>query len=504
MLNFLEVNKVGSLQIVVTLLLLASAQSQAGGIVEPSAALLNLEKQDTFQNELYELSKSNRSELSEFVAKFGKHDLLTPEQEVALGQKVARYLKMRETISLHAMDLTEFRKFLSSINLTHSEVNRRIRNATKELQIPAADKAPSKSEQVQLKKKSQNKKKSSITREEKLAILDAYQAELIERHRYSPSIKWFHELLLVAEKVEGQSSPRRYFSGSKLMKFSKLPPDLFHRRLHSAQSELAEILSLQDELSVDKQILNGKKAMDMMIHSNIRLVINIAKKYDLVTTMKLIDRIQEGIIGLKRAVEKFDVTMGFRFSTYATHWIKQSIQRALTRYSRDIRLPTHIVETLIAITHFTREYKTTYDSFPEIHEISEGTGRTQDQIRKALDAKHSVDSLNRRVKRENGTPSNELIDYLPDRKSELNYNEMADAASIVYGYLGRINERQRLVLSLRYGLIEHLGRPAGTEWTLAEIGKVMYRTPERIRLIEAEAFAKIQRYIKAEEQEDGE
>ncbi|MDQ6773668.1 MAG: RNA polymerase sigma factor RpoD [Candidatus Dormibacteraeota bacterium] len=255
-------------------------------------------------------------------------------------------------------------------------------------------------------------------------------------------------------------------------------------RMYLKEIGRVSLLTAADEVDLAKAIEAGSfEAKQRLTEANLRLVVSIAKKY-IGRGMSFLDLIQEGNMGLIRAVEKFDYQKGFKFSTYATWWIRQAITRAIADQARTIRIPVHMVETINKLVRVSRRLLQELGREPSDDEIAEEMGITPDKVREIVKVAQDPVSLETPIGEEEDS---HLGDFVEDKEAI----SPSDAASLtmlhneVEDILDTLTPRERRVLQLRFGLID------GHQRTLEEVGKRFGVTRERIRQIEAKALRKL-------------
>ena len=281
------------------------------------------------------------------------------------------------------------------------------------------------------------------------------------------------ELSAISENSDGESSSVDGFSTTD-------DPV----RIYLKEIGRVPLLSNEEEVDIAEKIINGDEAATQrLVEANLRLVVSIAKRY-LGRGMQFLDLIQEGNLGLMKAVEKFDHTKGFKFSTYATWWIRQAITRAIADQARTIRIPVHMGETINKIKKASSQLLHENGHEPTIDEIAEYLGTTPEKIKEAIRAAQEPVSLETPIGEEEDS---HLGDFIPD-ESALTPQDAASQVMLkeqLNSVLATLTPREEKVIRLRFGLDD--GRPR----TLEEVGEEFDVTRERIRQIEAKALRKL-------------
>ena len=261
-------------------------------------------------------------------------------------------------------------------------------------------------------------------------------------------------------------------------------------RLYLREIGKIPLLNSEEELALAHRVVAGeKKAKDKMAEANMRLVVSIAKRYS-GRGLDFLDLIQEGNTGLLRAVEKFDPDKGFKFSTYATWWIRQAITRAIADQARTIRIPVHMVETINKLLRTQRRMTQELNREPTIEELAKELEMEPEKVEYVMKIKQDITSLDAGVGRDGDDEDSVLRDFIEDEDSTTPEESAANQLlkEQVQAILSTLSDREQKIIKMRFGLEN------GKSHTLEEVGQEFAVTRERIRQIEAKALAKLRKH----------
>ncbi len=266
-------------------------------------------------------------------------------------------------------------------------------------------------------------------------------------------------------------------------------------RMYLKEIGKISLLSPEEELELSKRAASGDEmAKNILAESNLRLVVSIAKRY-VGRGLLFLDLIQEGNIGLMKAVDKFDYDKGFKFSTYATWWIRQAITRALADQARTIRVPVHMVETINKMARIQRQLTLELNREPTEEEIAKKMGITVEKVREVIKISQDPVSLETPIGEEDDSHLGDFVQDINTMSPE-EYATNEILKEEIKSVLETLQEREQEVLELRFGLVD------GTSHTLEEVGKKFNVTRERIRQIEAKALRKLRHPSRAKKLKD--
>ena len=262
-------------------------------------------------------------------------------------------------------------------------------------------------------------------------------------------------------------------------------------RLYLREIGKIPLLNAEEELELAQRVVAGdKRAKDKMAEANMRLVVSIAKRYS-GRGLDFLDLIQEGNTGLLRAVEKFDPDKGFKFSTYATWWIRQAITRAIADQARTIRIPVQMVETINKLLRTQRRMTQELNREPTIEELAQELEMEPEKVEYVIKIKQDIHSLDAGVGRDGDDDSESVLgDFIEDEDATSPEDSAASQLlkEQVSDILSTLTEREQKIVKMRFGLND------GKNHTLEEVGQEFSVTRERIRQIEAKALAKLRKH----------
>jgi RNA polymerase nonessential primary-like sigma factor len=269
------------------------------------------------------------------------------------------------------------------------------------------------------------------------------------------------------------------------------PEELDATRMYLSEIGFSPLLTAQEEVYYARRTLQGDaSARNRMVESNLRLVVKIARRY-MNRGLSLLDLIEEGNLGLIHAVEKFDPERGFRFSTYATWWIRQTIERALMNQTRIIRLPIHIIKEINGYLRTARQLAQTLDHEPTAEDIAQAMGKSVTEVKRMLQLNERVASVDTPIGKDE---DRSLLDAIPDDNNPdpSQWLQDSDLNEKLELWLGQLNDKQRIVVERRFGLG---GRDKAT---LEQVGNEIGVTRERVRQIQIDALRRLRNILENE------
>ena len=291
----------------------------------------------------------------------------------------------------------------------------------------------------------------------------------------------FHD---IPDTLEKEVSP---YKGGKTLS-SRESVDLLSNYFSSIRRY--PLLSSEEESEIGRKARDGdRRSIDLMITSNLRLVVKIAKNYR-ARGVPLLDLIEEGNLGLIHAVQKFDPDRGFRFSTYATWWIRQSIEQAIMCQSRLVRLPVHVIKEINIILKVKRQLQEVDIQKPvSIQQIADETGKDPETVRNLLSLLEGTSPLDVSVRGSDDDKEVSLLDVVPDPKlvSPFEHVDQREVVEIVRAWFNELPEKQQMVVLYRFGLNDE------DVLTLEEVGKKIGLTRERVRQIQSEVLKSLRK-----------
>ncbi len=290
-------------------------------------------------------------------------------------------------------------------------------------------------------------------------------------------------------KTEPSTETAKPDSKSSAAEFSQ--QELDATRVYLREIEYSPLLTPEEEVAYARRVVQGDQAARAkMIECNLRLVVKIARRY-MNRGLSLLDLIEEGNLGLIRAVEKFDPEKGFRFSTYATWWIRQTIERGLMNQTRTIRLPIHVIKELNVYLRTARRLSQELDHDPTYDEIAARLDRSADEVERVMGLNERVSSVDIPIGKDNDRP---LLDLIPD-ETHLEPGEQLQSDAVhgeIDGWLRQLDDKQREVVVRRFGLRGH------ERATLEQVGRDLGVTRERVRQIQMDALKRLRGILEAQ------
>jgi RNA polymerase nonessential primary-like sigma factor len=288
----------------------------------------------------------------------------------------------------------------------------------------------------------------------------------------------------VSDRDDSAEADTDESKGKGLPRREAAEPTLDATQIYLNEIGFSPLLSAQEEVYFSRRAQRGDDAArSRMIESNLRLVVKIARRY-MNRGLAFLDLIEEGNLGLIRAVEKFDPERGFRFSTYATWWIRQTIERAIMNQTRTIRLPIHVIKEINQYLRAARQLRQSLDHEPTVDEIAEAMGRDVEDVRRMMGLNEGVTSVDVPIGKD---ADRVLLDAIPDETNPDPFCVLEDEDAIAHldAWLDELTDKQRAVVERRFGLRGH------ERATLEEVGNEIGVTRERVRQIQIDALRKL-------------
>ena len=297
------------------------------------------------------------------------------------------------------------------------------------------------------------------------------------------------ETMSGAEELEPVEAPWAAPPATTSREFTQ--DELDATRMYLSEIGFSPLLTAQEEVYFARLVIRGDaSARNRMVESNLRLVVKIARRY-MNRGLSLLDLIEEGNLGLIHAVEKFDPERGFRFSTYATWWIRQTIERALMNQTRTIRLPIHIIKEINGYLRVARQLAQTLDHEPTAEDIAQAMGKSVTEVKRMLQLNERVASVDTPIGKDE---DRSLLDAIPD-DNNIDPSQLlqdADLNEKLDQWLDQLNDKQRIVVKRRFGL-------GGLEKaTLEQVGNEIGVTRERVRQIQIDALRRLRKILETE------